>query len=122
MWVSVQTINRITPSATHGWNSAPINPSGELPGSPTWCMPWVSAELPATLLRTVITANRRVLARRSVAGIRGYGCLLALLRDELPAPAAQSHVFPRFFHEPPAVVRVKYHFPDHAPDHARPEI
>ncbi len=88
---------------------------------PNCCMPFVRNELPATLLRIVRTANKRVLAVRFlvvfgetgcvtvaahglVPGIRGNGRLLPLVRDELLPAAPQRHVFARFLGEPFPVV------------------
>src|SRR5579863_2110212 len=34
MWLRVQTISSTTPSATQGWNRAPMSANGELPMSP----------------------------------------------------------------------------------------
>src|SRR5580693_5600544 len=123
MWARVHTISSATPSATQGWNNAPMSASGELPISPSCCMPRVRNEFPATLLRIVRTANNRVLpVRLLVAGIGGNGRLLPLVRNKLLAARPQSHIFARFLGQPLAVVRVEDHFPHHAPDYPRAEI
>src|SRR5437660_31149 len=95
--------------------------------APSCVMPCVSAEFPATLLSTDRAANSCVLRRSacpsgSVTGVCGNRSLLPLLRNKLPAPFPQSHVFLRFLRQAFTLMRIEDDLADHPPNHLRTEI
>src|ERR1039458_3186435 len=129
---SCQTINSATPTATQGWNSAPMYSSGEErcadAGNPRF-----RKKSPNGLEKTTIAVKIQVLSRRRAVsdvmrralvpgiGRNGRGLGSPLLRHELLPLAAQRHVFAGFLGEPPPFVGVEDRLPHDAPDHPRPE-